>query len=373
MKITEVNVFQVEGETRAGLALYETARDGLQPGQASPYRTTFTTIHTDDGLIGLTQGGSPEIKAAGQLLIGEDPMRVEYLWEKLFHTGAPRVAVPVIARLDLALWDLIGKAKGEPVYRLLGGPMRKRVRAYAAMLGFSIEPEAAARRSVELVEQGFTALKWYLPYGALAGAEGMRHNVALIRDVRRAVGDDVQVMVDCVLAHSHANSRLYAIELARRLEEFQPTWLEEPLPFDDLDAYAALARATRIPIAFGEHNYDRWQFRRLIESGAPSVLQPDANAAGGITEMRKIIALASTYSVPVVPHANESCRNAAHLLFAQPERVCPLGEWAVKGNANFQYFYADRYAPVNGYFEPPAGPGFGYDLDPARIVRRIDL
>jgi L-alanine-DL-glutamate epimerase-like enolase superfamily enzyme len=201
----------------------------------------------------------------------------------------------------------------------------------------------------------------------------MRRNVALIRAVRQAVGDDIEIMVDCLLANPRVNSVLYAIDLARRLEEFRPTWLEEPLPFDDLDAYAALARATRIPIAFGEHHYSRWQIRQLIESGAPSVLQPDPNAAGGITEMRKIIALASTYGVPVVPHGNESCRNALHLLFASPERVCPLGEWGAKINANIQYFFTDIYAPQNGYFEPPTGPGFGYTLDPTKIVRRVEL
>jgi L-alanine-DL-glutamate epimerase-like enolase superfamily enzyme len=373
MRITEVKVFQAEGVERSGLAVYETPRAGLAAGEVSPYRQIFTEIHTDDGLVGLTHGGSRAVKEAGQILVGEDPVQVEYLWEKLFHSGGLRQQIPVIAILDLALWDLIGKIRGEPVYRLLGGPTRQRLRAYAGMLGFSTEPEPAARRSVEWVEQGFTALKWYLPCNALDGAEGLRRNVALIRAVRQEVGDDVEIMVDCLLSNPRVNSRLYAIELARRLEEYHPTWLEEPLPFDDLDAYAALARATRIPIAFGEHHYSRWQIRQLIESSAPSVLQPDPNAAGGITEMRKIIALASTYGLPVVPHANESCRNAVHLLFAAPERVCPLGEWGVKINHNVQYFYADFYAPRNGYFEPPTGPGFGYALDPAKIARRTEL
>jgi L-rhamnonate dehydratase len=373
MKITAVDVFRVEGATRTGLAVYETARGGLAPGEATPYRETFTQIRTDEGLTGLTQGGSAEVKAAGQLLIGEDPLAVEALWEKLFHHGYHRVALPIIARLDLALWDLIGKAKNEPVYRLLGGPTRERLRAYAGMLGFATEPAAAARRSVEWVERGFTALKWYLPCNALDGAEGTRRNVALIRAVRRAVGDDVEIMVDCLLSNPRVNSVLYAVDLARRLEEYRPTWLEEPLPFDDLDAHVALARATRIPLAFGEHHYSRWQIRQLIESGAASVLQPDPNAAGGITEMRKIIALASTHGVPVVPHANESCRNAVHLLFASPERVCPLGEWGVKINQNVQHFYRDFYEPRNGFFELPTGPGFGYELDPDKILGRVDL
>ena len=103
------------------------------------------------------------------------------------------------------------------------------------------------------------------------------------------------------------------------------------------------------------------------------VLQPDPNAAGGITEMRKIVALASAYGYPVVPHANESCRNAVHLLFANTERTCPLGEWGAKINANVQYFYRDWYEPKDGYYEPPAGPGFGYELDEGKVRNRAEL
>lgn len=373
MKITAVRVFQLEGETRAGQALYEISRGGLGTNEATPYTGTFTQIETDQGLTGLSYGGTVETKALGELLIGEDPIRVEYLWERLYQSAYHRLRIANLAVLDLCLWDIIGKAKDEPVYRLLGGPMRDRVRAYAGMLGYSTEPARAAERSVEYVEQGFTALKWYLPCNERDGKDGLRRNVALVKAVREAVGPDVDIMVDCLLSDPKPNSILYVIDLARRLEEFSPTWLEEPLNFDDLDAHAKLAAATRIPLAFGEHFYTRWQIRQIIESGAATVLQPDANAAGGITEMRKIVALASTYGLPVVPHANESCRNAVHLLFANTERTCPLGEWGAKINANVQFFYRDLYAPVNGYFLPPAGPGFGYELDAGKIRSRTEL
>jgi L-alanine-DL-glutamate epimerase-like enolase superfamily enzyme len=373
MKITGVRVFEVEGEERSGLAIYEIARAGLAANEVTPYRGTFTQVETDEGITGLSHGGTVETKALGDLLIGEDPMRVEYLWEKLYQAAYHRLRIANLAVLDLCLWDIVGKVKNEPVYRLLGGPTRDRVRAYAGMLGNSTEPERAAERSQEYVEQGFTALKWYLPCNERDGKDGLRRNVALIKAVREAVGPDIDIMVDCLLSDPKPNSILYMIDLARRLEEFRPTWLEEPLNFDDFDAHAKLAAATRIPLAFGEHFYTRWQFRQIIESGAATVLQPDPNAAGGITEMRKIVALASTYGMPVVPHANESCRNNLHFLFAQTERTCPLGEWGAKINANVQYFYRDWYAPKDGYFEPPSGPGFGYDLDEARIRSRVEL
>ncbi|MCC7372447.1 MAG: mandelate racemase/muconate lactonizing enzyme family protein [Chloroflexi bacterium] len=373
MKITRVRVFEVEGEERSGMAIYEIARQGLQANEAGPFRQVYTQIETDEGITGLSSGGTVETLALGQLLIGEDPVRVEYLWEKLYQNAYHRLRMANLAVLDLCLWDIIGKAKNEPVYRLLGGPTRDRVRAYAGMLGFSTDPERAAARSQEFVAQGFTALKWYVPANEREGKDGLRRNVALVKAVREAVGPDIDIMVDCLLSDPKPNSILYTIDLARRLEEFRPTWLEEPLNFDDLDAHAKLARSTSIPIAFGEHFYTRWQIRVIIESGAATVLQPDPNAAGGITEMRKIAALASTYGMPVVPHANESCRNNLHFLFANTERTCPLGEWGGKINVNVQHFYRDWYAPKNGYFELPAGPGFGYELDESKVKRRTEI
>lgn len=374
MKITEVKVFELEGPPRSGLALYEIPRSGLFPQQVTPYRQTFTQIETDEGLSGLAVGGSAEVVQLGQRIVGEDPVRIEHIWDRLY-TGAYQRGqhLGALSILDIALWDLIGKARNEPVYRLLGGPCQERIRAYAAMLGFSVEPEAAAARSAEWVAQGFTGLKWYLAYGDEDGPEGLAHNVALIRAVREAVGEDVDIMVDCILANSSGNSLLYAIKLARQLEPYHPTWLEEPLNPEDLEAYVRLSRATVIPLAFGERLYTRWQFKHVLESGAATVLQPEPSATGGITELRKIAAWASTYGVPLVPHANETCRNALHLLFAQPHRICPLAEWGIKINHNVQFFFQDFYQPVNGYFELPPGPGFGYTLDMDKVVNQVFL
>jgi L-rhamnonate dehydratase len=371
MKITNVRVVELVGEARSGLSLYEIARRGGAAGEPTPHRWTFTHIETDEGLTGVTHGGAADTKAAGRLLIGEDPTRIEYLWEKMYWALRPNVRP--VALLDLALWDLLGKIENKPVYKLLGGPTRERIPAYAAMLGFSVEPERAASASVEYVEKGFQALKWYLPCNALDGREGMERNVSLVRAVREAVGENVRIMVDCILSQSRYNSVLYAIDLARRLEPFNPTWLEEPLPLDDLDSHVKLARSTRIPLAFGEHFFTRWQIKQILDSGAATVIQPDPNAAGGISEMRRIAALASTYGVILIPHANESSRNAIHLLFSQPDRVCPMGEWGVRINHDVQYFWKDFYSPVNGFFELPQGPGFGYELDPKKIVSQTEL
>lgn len=376
MKITAVRVFQLEGEMQEELAVFQSTRAGVPPRQPAPHRETFVQIDTDEGVSGLqfvSHGVEREVKEAGQLIVGENPLHTEAIWDRLYSSVDLRQRIPLIAELDLALWDLVGKIRNAPVYELLGGPVRERIRAYAGMLGFSTDPGAAAEASAEYVAKGFTALKWYLPYNGSYGREGVKGNAALIKAVRDAVGPDVQIMCDWLLSNPRVNSILWAIEMARSLEEYGVTWIEEPLSFDDVDAHRRLAEATCIPLAFGEHFYNRWQIRQIIENGHPTVVQPDPIWAGGVTEMRKIIAVCSTYGVAVVPHGNESCRNALHILFAHPERNCPLAEWGVRINRNSQHFYADYYEPVDGYFLPPSSPGFGYAIDPAKIVSRTEI
>jgi len=377
MKITKLNMFELEGPPRSGLAVYEIDRGGLAPQETSPHRQAFIEVETDEGITGLAQlykGAVQEVKDLGRTLIGEDPLRIEYIWDRLYTSSYQRGGnLRALSTLDLALWDLIGRAKDEPVYHLLGGPCQERVRAYAAMLGFSTEPEAAARRTREWADKGFTGFKWYLPTNEEDGEEGLRRNVATVAAVREAAGEEADLMFDCILSDASRNSLLYAIKLARLMEPYHPTWLEEPLNADDLEAYGRLAQATSIPLAFGEHLTTRWKFKELLDQGVATVLQPEMGVTGGLTETRKIITLAATYGVPVVPHANETGRHALHLLFAQPHRICPLAEWGVRINYNTQYFYRDFYQPVDGYFELPKGPGFGYELDMDKALKRIEL
>ena len=376
MKITAVRVFEIEGHMQDPIAVFHSVRAGAPPHEPRPYRDTFVQIETDEGVSGLQfvpYGVEKDIKPAGELLIGEDPRRIEALWEKLWAVVDYRMHIPVIATLDLALWDLVGNIRNAPVHELLGGPTRDRVRAYAGMLGFNQDPAAAAETSLEYVEKGFTALKWYLPYSGKHGQEGIRGNVALIRAVRDAVGPDIEIMVDCFAPNSHDNSVLWTIELARALEELKPKWIEEPLNFDDMDSHRRLSESTSIPVAFGEHFYNRWDIKRIIKTGNPMIVQPDPMWAGGVSEMQRIMAICSTYGVVAIPHGNESCRNAVAILFAQQERTSPYGEWGVKINPNSQHFYKTYYEPVDGFFPVPTGPGFGVELDEEKILNRTEL
>jgi L-rhamnonate dehydratase len=376
MKITAVRVYQLGGRMQEGLAVFASMRAGAEPRPARPHAETFVEIETDEDLKGLqyvSHGDEREVQEAGQLIIGENPLHTNAIWEKLYADVRLRQRLPIIAVLDLALWDLVGKIRNAPVYELLGGPVRERIRAYAGMLGFSTEPAAAAEASAEWAEKGFTAMKWYLPYNGSYGREGIKGNLALIKAVREAVGPDVEIMCDWLLSNPRVNSILWATQMARGLEEFNITWIEEPFAFDEVDAHRRLAEATSIPVAFGEHFYNRWQTRQIIENGSPTIIQPDAIWAGGVTEMQKIFAVASTYGVAVVPHGNESGRNALHILFAHHERNAPIAEWGVRINPNTQHFFTDFYQPINGFYPLPAGPGFGYALDEDKIVSRTEL
>jgi len=372
--ITAVRVFEQVGEMRSGLALYEITRGACTPNESTPHRGVFTQIDTDEVLSGLVPGGSSQVKALGQTLIGEDPRAIEAIWDRLYTSAYSRWSVfPALSILDLCLWDLNGKLRDEPVYQLLGGPCQDRIPAYAAMLGFDTRPELAGERSAEWISRGFSGLKWYLPENATRGHAGLRRNAETVRAVREAVGDDIDIMIDCILSGSSGNSLTYAIKLARVLEPYGLTWLEEPLNAEDMDAYRMLKEETSIPLAFGERMQGRWQFKQALDCGAASVLQPEPSIAGGLSEMRRIGALMSTYGVPMVPHANETGRIAVHFLFANPSRLCPMAEWGVRINHNTQHFFTDFYEPIDGYFCPPAGPGFGYALDQAKIKERREL
>jgi len=268
-----------------------------------------------------------------------------------------------ISAIDCALWDLKGRWANAPVYRLLGGPTRTEIPpAYASALGYSIEPARAAARAREFVEEGYQATKWFFRHGPADGPSGMAKNVELVRALRDAVGEDVDLMLDCWMSWDVP----YTIEMAERLEDYTPRWLEEPVLPDKIASYAEIRRQVRTPISGGEHEYTRWGLKQLMDAEAVDVLQPDIYWAGGVTEMLKICALASTYDLPVIPHGH-STPASAHLIASQPPNLCPLLEFLVKWNAIHQYFLASPLVPHNGVVSVPETPGLGMDLDEAKI------
>ena len=333
-------------------------------------RAAFLEIHTDDGIVGLA-GPCSRMEAfiidtsLRPLLIGRDPLAIERLWDVMYRAsihGRKGETMMAISVVDCGLWDLKGKALGQPVFRLLGGPTRTSFPAYASALGFSIEPEDAAARAAQFASEGYTATKWFFRDGPTDGPDGVRRNMTLARTLRDAVGDDVDIMLD---AWSSWNVP-YAIRMANRLAEYNIRWLEEPVLADKLDSYAQIRDGSPIDISGGEHEYTRWGFRQIVERGAMDVLQPDIYWCGGLSETVKICALASAFDLPVIPHGHSS-HATAHLIASQPPTVTPIQEFLIKWNAIHQFFLEEPLNPVNGTITVPDAPGMGIAIDEAKV------
>jgi L-rhamnonate dehydratase len=393
MKITEVRLFQVRGTMEFPGEFWEERlirpidvypehkAEGpawLEKLEEGRYRmqSIFLEIVTDEGVNGI--GGPISLDQAfiidtelKRLLLGTDPRANELIWDKLYRYvvhGRKGATMMAISAIDCALWDLKGRWANAPVYRLLGGPTRSEIPAYASMLGFSIDPEAAAERAVDIVGYGYKAMKWFFRNGPTDGKEGMERNIALVAAIRDAVDEDVDLMFDCWMSWDVP----YTIKMAEQLEEFQPRWLEEPVLPDRIESYAEIRRRVNVPISGGEHEYTRWGIKQLLDAQAVDVLQPDIYWCGGISETLKICALASAYDIPVVPHGH-STQATAHLIASQSPTLCPILEYLLKWNVIHQYFLKAPLVPQGGVVTLPETPGLGMDLDEAKIEERRDL
>ncbi len=268
-------------------------------------------VETDDGLVGIGNAALAPLLAKQTidqslkpLLIGADPWDVEWLWQQMYrHTmafGRKGIGMTAISAVDIALWDLLGKSARQPVYRLLGGRTKQRIPVYASRL-YSTGLEELAAEAKRYRAEGYRAMKLRFGWGPADGAEGMRRNVELVRTVREAAGEDVDVMADAYMGWTLD----YAKRMLPRLEPFRLRWLEEPVIPDDIGGYAELKAYGRVPIAGGEHEFTLYGFRQLLEAKAVDYIQFDTNRVGGLSQARKIAALAEAFSVPVIPHAGQ--------------------------------------------------------------------
>jgi L-rhamnonate dehydratase len=393
MKITDVRLFQLLGTMEFPGEFWEERL--IEPLDVYPehksrgpnwleklaegrYRMSsiFLEIVTDDGVTGI--GGPITLEYAfivdtqlKRLLVGADPLAHERLWDKMYRSsvhGRKGSTMMAISAVDCALWDLKGKALKTPVYRILGGPVRTEIPAYASMLGFSVEPERAAARAREYKDLGFGAMKWFFREGPADGKAGMRKNVALVKAIREAVGDDVDIMLDAWMSWDVP----YTIQMAELLEEYNPRWIEEPVLPDKIESYAKIRAESVVPISGGEHEYTRWGLKQLMDAEAVDVLQPDIYWCGGITETLKICAIASTYDLPVIPHGH-STNATAHLIASQPASLCPILEYLIKWNTIHQYFLKTPLTPENGVVTLDERPGLGMELDEAKIEEQRPL
>ena len=334
-------------------------------------RWLFLKVHTNAGIVGL---GEPVVEGRAQTvaaavkeiepyLIGKDPRHVVHHWQAIyrhaFYRGGP-VLTSALSGIDQALWDIKGKALGVPVYELLGGPTRGKVRVYA----HARSPEAVK----EKLAQGFTALKTGVakrrPARYVESPAEVKYAAEKFGELRQAAGDDVDLAIDFHGAISPALAKV----LIKALEPHNPMFIEEPVNCQNHDVMAEIARGTHLPIATGERVFTKWGFREVLEKKAATILQPDLCHAGGITEVRLIAGLAEAYYAAIAPHnplGPISLAAGIQLAASIPNFLCQeqvsLGEGYLKR----------PFVVTKGYIDVPTAPGLGIELDEDAVAKKL--
>nr|CAA9291806.1 mandelate racemase/muconate lactonizing enzyme family protein [uncultured Armatimonadetes bacterium] len=337
-------------------------------------------VSTDAGIVGYGEVDSSPLVAKSiidapishtisrglrHLVLGEDPFAYEYLWHRMYegclYHGRRGAAIQAMSGIDLALWDIMGKALEMPVYKLLGGGFRKEVRAYASAL-FGDDLADTADKVKRYVDQGFTAVKMgWEPMG-----QDPAYDVALVRTMREAAGPKADILIDAGLCWDAKT----AIRMARRFEEFDIFWLEEPLHPDNLEGYRRLSEAVDVRIAAGEEESSRAGFVDLMDRGKIDVVQVDVTRVGGLTEAKKIAFLAHDRGLPCINHSFTTDLNVAaslHLLASIPN--APLLEFCVEESPLRTELAREPIRVVDGMVRVPEEPGLGVELDEAVIER----
>ena len=356
-----------------------------------PYRGgrkwLFLRLFTDEGIVGLGErptGHLTNLKSQIALLhdlcerfvVGESPFDIENLWQRMYasnhdyrHPGLD--STPAISAIEMACWDIVGKAVNQPIYNLLGGKCHERLRAYAYMPAEGIweNPEKAGEVAAQLVEEGNSACKLdpFMPYYPLPRdfpLKTIRHAAKIFRCIRDAVGDDLEIGIGTHGQFSTAG----AIRVAKILEEFDPFWFEEPVPPENVDEMARVAAHTSIPIASGERLVTKYEFAELLEKQAAQIIQLDVGQCGGILESKKIAGMAEAHYAMIAPHmyvGPVAAAAAVQLDTCSPNFL--IQEY--NGNDLHNEIFVDPIEFRDGYIVPPPGPALGVELD-ERVVDR---
>lgn len=356
----------------------------------------WVRIHTDEGLIGLGESyPNAEVEAAvvhsrlAAVLLGRDPSAIDRLWADMFlsvsYSGWAGAEMRAISAVDIALWDLLGKALDQPIYKILGGASRPAIRIYNTCydrVDFLSNPVELAR---QLLASNVKGMKIW-PFDPIAretggnhiSAEQLRRAIEPLRLIREEFGDAIDVAIEF---HGFWNLPC-AIKIAAALEKYQPMWLEEMLPQDNMAAYAELARSTDLPLCVSERLMTRWGFRELLENRAAQIIMPDIAWCGGISEGKKIATMAETFYLPVAPHncggpilhfaTAHFAANATNLFIMESVRR-HYGE-------EYDGLVTRKLVPgADGYLPLPPGPGLGVELSASAlkaenaVVKRSEL
>jgi galactonate dehydratase len=348
----------------------------------------FIKLTTDEGIVGLGErvsGGvtdlAPQIAMlkhlAEQFVIGQSPFDIERIWQRMFatphdyrHPGMDRT--PAISAIEIALWDIVGKATNQPIYNLLGGRCHERLRAYAYMPAEGVweRPEKAGDVARRLLEQGYTACKIdpfpVFPLPRDIPLKDLKHAASIFRHIREAVGDELEVGIGTHGQFSTAG----AIRAAKVFEQYEPMWFEEPVPPEMVDEMARVAAQTSIPIASGERLATKYEFANLIEKQAAGIIQVDVGQCGGILEAKKIAAIAEAHHALIAPHMYVGPIAAAAAIHLD---TCSTNFMVQEFNVGplHSELFVEPIVVVDGYITPPTGPGLGLVLDDEAVKRHL--
>ena len=369
MKISAIKTLVVNAEMRNWVFVkVETTDPGLYGWGESSLEWKTRSV------VGAVEDFAP-------MLLGEDPTRIEFLYQKMYRQSFWRTGViglSAISGIEQACWDILGKSLNRPVYQLLGGAVRNRVRMYTHLGGGdmravyesqqSADPGVFVNRALEVVARGYTALKVLItpPTESLNSIAAYKYAEKMMEALRRAVGDDVDIMVDCHGRHSIAN----AIEFCRVLAPYRPYFIEEPIPPENVDALVEVRRASPVPIATGERLVTRYEFRELFEKFACHVIQPDLCHCGGLWEAKKIAAMAEMYTMGVAPHNPLGpVANAAALHFDLSTPNFLIQEDMLTDVPWRWDVVKHSLETENGCWLPTDAPGLGIEVDEAAAAK----
>ena len=373
MKINNVQTYPVRSPT---------------PGRGGP-GFLFIKLTTDGGVEGIGEifctAFSPSVAAVmaedvcDRLVIGSDPFKIERLWRVVYSSGYTQhpdlSLVAILSGIEMACWDIIGKELGKPIYELLGGQVHERLRTYTYIYDEEedvtdvySDPDLAAERALEYVNRGFTALKFdpVGPYSAFdprqLSLESLDRSERYVGQIREAVGSRADLLIG---THGQMTPSS-AIRLAKRLEKFDPLWFEEPTPPENAKAMSRVAKATSIPIATGERLCTKYDFARVLEEQAASILQMNLGRCGGILEAKKIAGMAETHYAQIAPHLYcGPIVGAANIQLS----TCSPNFLILEGILDWGGFHAEILVnPIewqDGYVIPPSEPGLGVELNEA--------
>jgi D-galactarolactone cycloisomerase len=359
MKITELKTIRLRAAVPAEGQVF--SRSGLRNSRSA----TLVQVATDEGISGLGScSGNGElieavvVKILQPLLIGMDPTEIDAIWDKAYFRGGHKefgtrgVGVVAMSGIDIALWDILGKVRGVPLYQLLGGKCRDKVPVYATAL-YPEEPSKVAKRARGFAEQGFHGVKIKVGFD-------LDQDIRIVRAVRQELGKDFSIMTDA----NQGYTLDVALKAADAFADCGAYWLEEPLFVEDIDGHAILRERGKTPIAVGENLHMRYAFENFIARGAVDFIQPDVARAGGVTEIRAISAMAAKHRVPVSFHTwGDAVALAASVHLAAALQECIVMELDYTYNPLREELLREPFKIENGYLVPPEKPGLGMELD----------